>query len=151
MSTNNAGTQTLISTPPGEQVKELVFSESGKISFTNKRPNKPLQPLVEVYLDASNNIQVSTVFFIDAAITGLDANSFTIYQDYCVSDFGSPRLQFFISYDAQETDATDFQAYQISFQALPSIFSNEDITTVQTFLWDIDPITSRGTETGVQS
>jgi hypothetical protein len=140
-----------ISIPPGIQVPQKSFSESGTISFTNKRPNTPLQPLVEVYLDSSNNIQISTVFFIDAAITGLDANSFIIFQDTSISETGEPRLQFFISYDAIETDATNFQAYQLSFQALPTIFLTKDITTIQTFLWDTDPISSRGTITNVNS
>ncbi|PKB16016.1 hypothetical protein [Flavobacterium sp. 5] len=140
-----------ISIPPGIQIPEKTFTESGTISFTNKRPSTPLQPLVEVYLDSNNNIQVSTVFFIDAAITGLNENSFTIFQDYSISEIGEPRLQFFISYDAIETSTSNFRAYQISFQSLPTTFLNRDITTIQTFLWDIDPVSSRGTVTNVQS
>lgn len=141
---------TTISIPPGIQIPSKTFTESGAISFTNKRPKTPLQPIVEVYLDSNNNIQVSTVFFIDAAIRGLNASSFTIFQDYSISETGEPRLQFFISYDAVETETTNFQAYQISFQSLPTVFLNKDITTIQTFLWDTDPISSRGTVTTVQ-
>ncbi len=154
---NEIHTQTVskISIPPGVHVKEKKFSKNGIITFADKRPFIPLPPLVEVYLSHKQHIKVSTVFFIDAAIKGLNADSFAIYQEFSISDSGTPQLQFFISYDAVATEAKDFQAYQISFKAvdenLPPDVSFADIKTIQTFIWDTDPVSSRGTVTNVQS
>ncbi len=141
--------------PPGVPVKEISFSPNGTITFADKRPYTPLPPLVEVHLTADKkHIKVSTVFFIDAAET-VSPNSFSINQEFCISDSGESRLQFFISYDVKETKAVKFQGYQVSFKAvdknLPDGVKFEDIKTIQTFLWDTDPVSSRGTVTNVQS
>ncbi|MGA9637566.1 hypothetical protein [Flavobacterium sp.] len=135
------------STPPGVEIVDVKVIQNGQISFLNPRSKTPLPALVE----ASNNgdskrISISAVVFIDA---NEPAPTLSVHQLYVISSFGTPQLQFFISYDLPETEASKFQAYEVNFEAttdgLPENVSLDMIHTIETFLWDTDPVASRGT------
>jgi hypothetical protein len=142
--------------PPGFPLNtNLATTLQGVITFNHSRPYKPIQPLVEAYLETVNNkknMHVSVVFFIDAKFPLQEVR---VQQEFAISDMGEPTLQFFICYDLLETYGTTFQANQISFEAKmqgnPSNLTFADIKTIQVFLWDTDPVSSRGTVTNVQS
>lgn len=140
------------SNPPGVQVNNVQVRTSGEISFSEPRSKTPLPALVEVCNNPDHTgICVSAVVFIDASQPG---PTLSVNQLYVISSVGTPQLQFFISYDLPETEASNFQAYEVNFQAttqgLPESVSLSMIRTVETFLWDTDPVASRGTTSTVQ-
>ncbi|MBJ6369271.1 hypothetical protein [Snuella sedimenti] len=149
MNTTSLGT--LQYNPPGNLIVETSVSPSGKISFSNKNDKTPLPPLIEAFIDSNNKMQVNVIVFIDSS---LPTPNFNAYQLYCISSSGTPKLQFFIDYDLKETSASNFNAYQITFEALkedlPLGVTLKDVKSVEAFSWNIDPVTSRGTVTIVQ-
>jgi hypothetical protein len=155
MTASNSSTPKKNVYPPGTVIPILDFSVvSSSISLSNNKSYDLLQPLVAASLDATGNIQVSTVVFVDASLSLVNTD-FIVNQLYDISDLGFPRIQFFISYEKPETKPTEFKAYEISFSPLlasliPAVVIGSQIKTVQVFIWNVDPKTSRGTETVVQ-
>lgn len=141
------------SVPPGTIIASDLFKNLpiGQINFADKSSTTPLSPLVEAtYFEVENTLNVSAVLFLDSSI---QSPAFTVYQYYGIDVDGQPIVQFFIAYDYKETQAQVFNAFQLNFQVNPALLPSlnlSDIKTVQTFLWDTDPVTSRGTVTTVQ-
>ncbi len=89
-----------------------------------------------------------------------------VKQLFCVNSYGLYTLQLYFYcneittlkiYDSQNNhkDPENFQAYSVEFSIdntinLPENINIEDIRIIQSFIWDIDPKTSRGTETVVK-
>ncbi len=121
----------------------------GNIIFTLPRSTTPLLPLVDA-MYVKEAIQICIVAFIDATLSP----NFTVYQNNAISDDGAAIVQFFIQYDGKESQQTNFNAYQLSFQLnnalLPKNIPAGAIKYIQVFLWDSDPVASRGTITNVQ-
>ncbi|MDO5969863.1 hypothetical protein Q4Q35_08585 [Flavivirga aquimarina] len=149
---NLTKSKNVLNKPPGNLIKETSVTLSGEIFFLNKSSKTPLPPLVESYITRNKEIQVDVIVFIDSLFSTPD---FNVYQLYCINNSGEPKLQFFIDYDLKETTANDFNAYQITFtvskEGIPAGVKLKDIKTIEAFSWNIDPVTSRGTETTVQS
>lgn len=149
---NITSSKEVLNNPPGTLVKINSVSLSGEISFLHKNTKTPLPPLVESFVTRNNQIQIDAIVFIDASFP---TPNFNVYQLYCISNSGDPKLQFFVDYDLKETYANDFKAYQVTFEAsnegLPVGIKLADIETIEAFSWNVDPVTSRGTETTVQS
>jgi len=144
--------QVINRTPPGILIEKSVnVKPIGDISFTSKYSTTPLQPLAEAILFNNEKIEICAVLFLDAAI---GTPQISIYQNYAIGGDGNPLFQFFITYDAQETTAKDFNAYQVNFSfdadGLPDYLKLSDVSAVEIFLWDVDPRDSRGTITNVQ-
>ncbi|TDW47222.1 hypothetical protein EV144_105240 [Flavobacterium sp. 270] len=136
--------------PPGTLLPVKLSPDSvGKIKFPERTDRMLLSPLVEAYHTKENQLLVRAVIFIARKETkDLD---FGIYQNCYIDLNGNPQLQFFISYDLVETKETDFLIYEVAFNAIDIPYGSlSKISTIQTFLWDIDPVTSRGTVTTVQ-
>ncbi len=142
----------VLNSPPGKLVKINSTSLNGKISFSNKNSKTPLPPLVESFIIKNNKIQIDVIVFIDSSFP---TPNFNVYQLYCIGHSGDSKLQFYIDYDLKETYANDFNAYQLTFKAIhkgiPAGIRLTDIKTIEAFSWNVDPVTSRGTETIVQS
>ncbi|WP_418263804.1 hypothetical protein [Flavobacterium faecale] len=139
------------SNPPGIALSNVEVKLSGQISFSEPRSKTPLPALVEACNNPTHSeICISAVVFIDAA---QPAPTLSVNQLYVISNVGTPQLQFFISYDLPETEAKNFKAYEVNFEAstegLPEGVSLSMVHTVETFLWDTDPVASRGTTTVV--
>ncbi|AUP80206.1 hypothetical protein [Flavivirga eckloniae] len=147
-----ASSKDVLQIPPGNLVKINSVILSGEISFLHKSTKTPFPPLVESFQTKNNRIQIDAIIFIDASFP---TPKFNVYQLYCISNSGDPKLQFFIDYDLKETEANDFNAYQITFEAtnigVPAGIKLSDVKTIEAYSWNIDPVTSRGTETTVQS
>lgn len=138
--------------PPGIQLSvKLDPDPVGKIKFPERTNRMLLSPLVEAYFNKKKELLVRAVVFI--AKKEEENLDFRIYQNCYIDLEGNPQLQFFVAYDLIETKDTTFFVYEVDF-TVSSIPYGKDalskIKTIQTFLWDIDPVASRGTVTTVQ-
>ncbi|PWH84369.1 hypothetical protein DIS18_07490 [Algibacter marinivivus] len=136
-----------VTTPPGQAIDPSNVSVkplNSEITFNfNSSSLKPLSPLVQVSYSPEGDLQVSAVVFIASSETpSLSA----VNQESVISDSGETQLDFFIIYDAPEVSYQNFSAYRVDF-----IIENPpaDLVQIETFLWDSDPVTSRGTVTPV--
>lgn len=149
--------------PPGTCLPDISIKtplSSGEITFDNKF-NQPLPSLVEAEFNGSA-ITVKTLIFVESQIP---LEAVKIKQLFSISNFGNCKLQFFIYCseevikklnDDKESNKGRYKAYKIDFSTedtknFPKGISLENIKVVQTFVWNIDPETSRGTETVVKT
>ena len=117
--------------------------------------------MVEAHLsETKESISVKSIVFINSDAKDIKVK---ISQLFCISNYGKPMLQFFIHSNKKTIrdvkkngTANKYKAFQLEFTtdskaSIPRVIFISDIQIVQTFLWDIDPKTSRGTVTTVQS
>lgn len=124
--------------PPGKEISSSFTCLNSQIEFTRPRSSEPLPPLAQAFY-GNGILEVSAVAFVDASES---IESISVYYD------DSQKMpNFYITYNAAETEASQFMAYQVNFtielQSKPEV--------IETFVWDEDPRTSRGTYTTVQS
>lgn len=137
MSTTNSSCKPIL---PSITLIKSDSTEHGKtITFPNDRPITPFSPTVEAYFE-EKKLQVSALVFIDAA-ANIESGSIKVYYNNT-----QETPVFYIVYDAPESQATKFSMYQVNFE----IILHKKPLTIQTFLWDSDPVGSRGTTTTVQ-
>ncbi|MCW2117794.1 hypothetical protein [Flavobacterium sp. 7A] len=116
------------------------------ISPSTQTTVAPLPPLVSAkYNEALTTVTVSGTVFIDAsdAIASLD-----IYLAHQI--LGAHTQELYIAYDYKEVVPTSLYPYYFSFE-MPIQSHGHTIKTLESYLWNIDPISSRGTETTVQN
>lgn len=147
--------------PPGSPVmlSDNSLNQVGTISFPNQIANvELLPPLVQASLTKDGVLNVTAIIYVDEAISYL--RSFLVNALLNIGEAGNPQFQFFISanLEAGSPDprgTTSYIGYQITFEApqgmLEDTMTMSDILTIETFLWDKDPKTSRGTVTTVVS
>ncbi|GGF08912.1 hypothetical protein [Flavobacterium limi] len=137
--------------PPGVCIVDKLPSEPvGSISFPDNRSKALLPPIVDArFKNNKKKLVIRAVVFI---AKGDNTLNFSIYQNCYVDIDGVPQLQFFVAYDMIEYEGINFDMYEVTFDADPIPFVDHfsQIKTIETFLWDTDPITSRGTVTIVQ-
>lgn len=142
--------------PPGKCIKKATKSKLTQktVSFPENNSPIPFSPIVQATFTDAETLQVRAVFLVS---TNTELNNdkleFMIYQNWYVDLDGKRQLQFFITYDIEDTISADFDVYEISFKAEKDPYGEDafkSVNTIQTFLWDIDPETSRGTETAVR-
>jgi hypothetical protein len=169
-------TKKVIINPPGTQLNtKVVVTSIGslKIGTTYKTPLPTLNQAISS--DDKSSIVVTAIVLVNTKLTAL---TFKINQLFTISDYGKYQLQFFIYCDEDQltsisenlyTDNT-YNSFKVEFTTSdttgfpigPTEVTDperyvtgkskiKDIEVVQTFLWDIDPKTSRGTVTTVQS
>ncbi|KLT70982.1 MULTISPECIES: hypothetical protein [unclassified Flavobacterium] len=140
--------------PPGiEIIDDKTYTSVGSVSFPKRKTEGILAPYVEAYYNADKNILTArAVVYVDVNVSQNETFTCSIFQNCYVDMNGKSQLQFFIAYDMPEKISKDFTIYEIDFHAKQDIFPGNlsDVETIQTFLWDIDPISSRGTETIVR-
>jgi len=133
--------------PPGIPVEKSNITKTkldAQISFgfiSNSSSDKPFSPLVQVSYGVTGDLQVSAVVFV---ATSEKPNFSGVNMQSVISNSGEKQLDFFIIYDEPEERYQSFDAYRVDF-----FIENppEDLVQTQTFLWDEDPISSRGTTT----
>lgn len=136
-----------VTVPPGQpiQSKVSITPLNSEITFAyNSTSLKPLTPLVQASFNPEGDLQVSAVVFIASSeVPSLSG----VNQESVISDSGETQLDFFIIYDAPEKSYQTFSAYRVDF-----VIENPpaDLVQIETFLWDEDPVTSRGTVTPVE-
>ncbi|MCV9930330.1 hypothetical protein OIU83_21910 [Flavobacterium sp. LS1R49] len=140
--------------PPGAII--LLNSrnpEIGKVTFPERKSKGLLPPFVEAYYNKEDDsLSVNAIVYVDLDRKENESFAYSVYQNCYVDVNGNPQLQFFIAYNMLEQDATTFSIHELKFKVNKDIFIGKlaDVKTIQTFLWDTDPIASRGTETNVQ-
>nr|WP_294925674.1 hypothetical protein [uncultured Flavobacterium sp.] len=145
--------------PPGKCIKSATKPKLTQkpISFPENTSIIPFSPIVQATFTDPDTLQVRAVFLVSTnTALNNDKLAFDIYQNWYVDLDGKRQLQFFISYDIEDTLSENFDVYEISFKAVKDPYEKEEnpfmsVKTIQTFLWDIDPVTSRGTETVVHT
>jgi len=103
-------------------------------------------------------IKVLAVCFINKDYK-LEYNDFTFYYDFSFNSIGDYLLNLFITFNKHEMKAIEYKYYSFEFEFEKGAIHCADgcevpmekIKTVQLFLINEDPETSRGTETTVQS
>jgi len=146
--------------PPGKEMKQnlvsfkQLFSDSDKkypnqITFEKEGTIKNLQPLVHAFYDAKNDsVNICAVVFVDAAYNPMP---FTVYQKYTTKpEKGKAQIKFYVAYDLPETKTKVYNTYQVIFRYSHGEIIPKNLSTIKTYLWDIDPETSRGTTTTVE-
>ena len=142
--------------PPGKCIKKATKNKLTQkpVTFPENTSQIPFSPIVQATFTDSETLQVRAVFLVSTnTALNNDKLDFMIYQNWYVDLDGKRQLQFFITYDIDDAISTDFDVYEISFKAEKDPYGEDafkNVKTIQTFLWDIDPETSRGTETAVE-
>lgn len=137
--------------PPGIEIpaKDVKTTFIGEIKFPLRKSKALFSPVVEAFL-VGDIITVNAVVYVDSKLKKI--TEFSVIQNLYVDIEGDPQLQFFVCYDLEEQEESkNFWVYEVTFQVQPILpFDITKVETIQTFLWDIDPETSRGTVTIVQ-
>jgi len=143
--------------PPGKCIKKATKNKLTQkpVIFPENGSQIPFSPIVQATFTDSETLQVRAVFLVSTnTALNNDKLDFMIYQNWYVDLDGKRQLQFFITYDIDDAISKDFDVYEISFKAEKDPYGEDafkSVNTIQTFLWDIDPETSRGTETPVRT
>lgn len=140
--------------PPGFPLSEgdIDYPEVGRVSFPKRKSLSILSPYVEAYYDSKKNILTAkAVVYVDLTTQNVDFKC-RVFQNCYIDIDGNAQLQFFIAYNTPEKVSKNFTIHEITFEAKAEYFKGQfaNVKSIQTFLWDIDPETSRGTETTVQ-
>jgi hypothetical protein len=141
--------------PPGKKIAETgKLLKIGTVTFPNNKEKIPFSPVVQAFKTKDNKkLQINAVVFVTSFGPANNELNFEIYQNQYIDLNGKLQAQFFICYDLLDDPGTVFDIYEISFDANKKPFGKHlftDVNIIQTFLWDIDPETSRGTESVVQ-
>lgn len=145
--------------PPGNCIARKSKSKLTiePVCFPENTSKIPFAPIVQATLMKDGTFQIRAVFLVACKPIGQKEGEneleFDIYQNWYVDLDGQRQLQFFIAYDIDDNIEKKFDVYEASFKAEKAPYGENafaNIKTIQTFLWDIDPETSRGTETTVQ-
>ena len=142
--------------PPGKKINDTgKLLKIGTVTFPNNKEKIPFSPIVQAVKSKDNKkLQINAVVFVTSFGPKNNELDFEIYQNQYVDMDGKLQVQFFICYNLLNDPGTVFDIYEISFDADKKPFGKHfftDVNVIQTFLWDIDPDTSRGTETVVTS
>lgn len=149
------------STPPGVlNTSATQLINTCRVHFpSGQLYNLSLPPINRVSLDErEGKLEINTFFLIDEALVEkhLQDLQFAVYQLYCISDAGEPEMQFYITSNYTNGKTDNYYSVQLNFELTDESLKAtgvgvKDIKSVQTFLWNIDPRTSRGTVTTVLS
>lgn len=124
---------------------EIEFPNQLNVSFV------PSPVVVASFDPVQDEIHVSVIVFIPATIERL---VFDVHGLFNINPTGLEQLQFFVVTDYPDsTVSRNFRGYRFDFKAnreiLPTGVNFDQIFTIQAFLWNKDPKTSRGTVTTV--
>jgi len=141
----------VIINPPGKEIPKKFIDTTfiGEIKFPLRKSKTLFSPVAEAFF-VDGIITVNAIVFVDSKAK--KTTEFNVIQNCYIDIEGDPQLQFFVCYNLDEKEASkNFWVYEITFQVQPiDPFDISKVETLQTFLWDIDPITSRGTVTTVK-
>lgn len=166
MSTTNQQDSSCIQSvkPAGFQIQTITVKNLGyQIKFPNPRHEKPLPPITQVTINDSNEMQISIVVFISEN-TKVIPDQLSVIQDFSYTNNKTPYANFYVCYDIAPERCSTFNVFQLDFTANPKDYTPNitlpkdlpvpnllDLKEIVCFLWDEDPIASRGTVTTVQS
>jgi len=129
---------------PGVKVNNIVVNKIGEITFPNARSSEPLQPLVQAFYDANDEIlQVSAIVYIDEQ-ANVQPNDLIVSMEK--NKRTNKPAEFYINYDASELGSKSFQGFQVDFE----VPFNKQPKEIVCYVNDLDPRTSKQTEVDVQ-
>lgn len=150
--------------PAGVELDFTLTNLESEIAFTIPRGERPLQPLVSNET-VGNELRVSVIVFVNDDII-LTQDNTEVIQDLSYTNNREPYLNLYMCYDVPPHAGSTFKAYRFDFTAnfsqsgytpnhtlqppMPTPPNIKDIKQMTTFLWDEDPVTSRGTVTTVK-
>ncbi|CAM1340273.1 hypothetical protein [Tenacibaculum amylolyticum] len=155
--------------PPGNTLlaangnpMEVPIQKTGGFTFKNQY-KKPLPSLLEVeYNEDNDSIKVCILFFVNSSFP-LEEHHLVVNQLFTISNYGHYKLQFFLHTNSEgvckaikgESTDGEYIAYTTEFTTTSTVGFPDNIElrcikVAQSFIWDIDPETSRGTETVVK-
>ncbi|PXY40853.1 hypothetical protein DMB65_09735 [Flavobacterium cheongpyeongense] len=153
-----------IEKPAGIKIKGVKVKRLGyRIKFPNPRHKKPLPPIAQVTINKKHKMQISIVVFISkkAKVT---PKQLTVIQDFSYTNDETPYANFYVCYNVAPEPCSKFDVFQLNFKANPKDYTHNGILPkdlpipdllklkeIVCFLWDEDPIGSRGTVTTVQT
>lgn len=151
MNTKNSQSNLDIELPPGATYLTTINdpSKGSMITPSTQRTIKPLPPTVNAqYQEGENMITVYAVVLIDQAV---NIETLDIYQIPAIIDPESNMVTqpLYIVYEYAEEVPQGLYPYNFTFQISSSSRIGE-IAEVEMYLWDEDPIGSRGTKTTVK-
>ncbi|WP_308990678.1 hypothetical protein QLS71_004270 [Mariniflexile litorale] len=128
--------------PPGTNKLTTVntLNKGERMSPSPQTTNTPLPPAVSAVKNGTNIIITATVF-VD------EKDSLNSLEVYITSSLVGGTQGVYFVYDYVEETPTAVYPYTFSFN-LPD--STNAIEKIKSFLWDEDPVTSRGTVTEVE-
>lgn len=151
--------------PAGVEVPKVLVSKLDfQIKFPNPRHDKPLPPTVQATINDSKELEISIVVFVSEN-TNIDPDSLCVIQDFSYTNNKTPFANFYVCYDIAPVPCSTFNLFQLTFNAINSpegytpngilpkdmpIPNILDLKEIVSFLWDEDPVGSRGTVTTVQ-
>ncbi|MES2555097.1 MAG: hypothetical protein V4604_03050 [Bacteroidota bacterium] len=137
----------------GAKSQTVDTIEEFEIEFPNQLnvPFIPSPVVVASYDPTNDQIHASIIVFLPTAV---DLPEFHVHGLFNINPAGLEQLQFFVVTDYPETTISQtFKGYRFDFKAnremLPTGVHFNQIVTIQGFLWNKDPKTSRGTVTTV--
>jgi hypothetical protein len=152
--------------PAGIEIQKVTVSKLDfQINFPSLRHDKPLPPTVQVAINNTKEMEISIVVFVSEN-TNVDPNNLCVIQDFSYTNEQIPYANFYVCYDVTPEPCSTFNVFQLTFNAINSpegytpntslpkdmpIPHLLDLKEIVSFLWDEDPVTSRGTVTTVQS
>ncbi len=150
--------------PAGIVINDVKVSRlEVQIDFPNPRHDKPLPPISQATVNKNNELEISIVVFISKN-TEIKGDELTVIQDFSYTNTQVPYANFYVCYDIAPEPCATFNIFQLNFTADPKGFIPNDtlpkglptpnlldLQEIVSFLWDEDPVGSRGTVTTVQS
>lgn len=141
--------------PNTRKITTVTPSKGGIITPSTQRTIKPLAPAVSAqFNEGARSITVQSTVLIDAAV---DIDTLDIYQGQAVVDRSGEApvvtIPVYVAYTYQEEIPASLYPYSLSFQIESDPSSGiptSQINQVEAFLWDEDPVGSRGTRTTVK-
>ena len=148
-------------TLPGVEVIALNY----QITFPNEGHNKPMPPIAQATIidlkDSTKEMLISIVVLLSQNVN-LELNNLSVIQDFSYTNDGAPYANFYVCYESVPEPSSTFNLFQLNFNADPNGYTPNtnspkkpipnlfDLTEIVSFLWDEDPLGSRGTVTTVR-
>jgi len=144
--------QPIVSTPFVDKLGVRKKEEDLLIQFNDQLTRDLFPPVVSAHFETTKEEVIVVNAFVLIPYRDMDAINFVVGQQFAYSDSGNNQLNLYISYDEAEVITNKYIPLLVSFKTNPIVKgpNEEPIITIQTFLVNEDPVTSRGTITTVK-
>ncbi len=154
MNTTNSKKTNLVSTPPPGTSPLTVtlsdFLQGALIRPSTQRSTTPLSPIVDAqFSQDGRNIIVYAVILIDANVS-INSNNLDFFESPVIQNpDGTIVKSLYAAYDYYEEIPEALVPYSFNFE-IPAESRLGTINSIELYLWDEDPVGSRGTKTTVK-
>ncbi|WP_109433992.1 hypothetical protein [Aquimarina sp. AU119] len=124
-----------------------------KFTFSLGSPSREqLPPLIKAVYTNTGGVAIEAMVFIDSSIP---VTNFSVYQNYTTCSTGAPQLTLYIcpfladGNPPANPETDSYNLYPLNLGLKIQTPNGQLIRSIQIFLWNEDPETSRGTVTTV--